>query len=86
MVHAAMAAYKSGMEKEAQAMIDALTIEYPEHSLILYGQGQLAVLKGEVDAALVAFKASMDERLRIRIPCLSRSVSTTYYKDLRITR
>jgi tetratricopeptide (TPR) repeat protein len=60
MVHAAMASYKSGMEDKAQAMIDALTIEYPEHSLILYGQGQLAVLKGEVDAALVAFKASME--------------------------
>ena len=60
MVHAAMASYKSGMEDKAQAMIDALTTEYPEHSLILYGQGQLAVLKGEVDAALVAFKASIE--------------------------
>ena len=59
MVHAAMAAYKSGMEDEAQAMIDTLTTEYPEHSLILYGQGQLAMLKGEVDTALAAFKASM---------------------------
>ena len=60
MVHAAMASYKSGMEDKAQAMIDALATEYPEHSLILYGQGQLAVLKGEVDAALIAFKASME--------------------------
>ena len=58
-VHAAMAAYKSGMEEEAQAKIDALTTEYPEHSLILYGQGQLAMLKGEVDTGLAAFKASM---------------------------
>ncbi len=59
MVHAAMAAYKSGMEEEAQAKIDVLTTEYPEHSLILYGQGQLAMLKGEVDTGLAAFKASM---------------------------
>ena len=60
-VHAAMAAYKSGMEDEAQATVDTLAIEYPEHPLILYGQGQLAMLKGEADTALVAFKASMDK-------------------------
>ncbi len=60
-VHAAMAAYKSGMEDEAQATIEALTAEYPEHALILYGQGQLAMLKGEVDATLAAFNASMKQ-------------------------
>ena len=60
-VHAAMAAYKSGMVDEAQAMIETLTAEYPEHSLILYGQGQLAMLKGEVDAVLAAFKASIEK-------------------------
>ena len=58
-VHAAMATYKRGMEDEAAAMIDALATEDPEHSLILYGQGQLAILKGEVDNALAAFEASM---------------------------
>ena len=61
MVHAAMATYKSGMEDKAQAIIDTLISEYPEHALILYGQGQLAMLKGEVDAALFAFKASMEK-------------------------
>ena len=60
-VHAAMAAYKSGMEDKAQAMIDALTTEYPEHSLILYGQGQLAMLEGDVDSALAAFGAAMEK-------------------------
>ena len=60
-VHAAMAAYKSGMENKAQAMIETLTTEYPEHSLTLYGRGQLAMLKGEVDAALAAFKASIEK-------------------------
>ena len=60
-VHAAMAAYKSGGEDEAQAMIDALTAEYPEHALILYGQGQLAMLKGEVAVALATFKSSMEK-------------------------
>ena len=60
-VHAAMATYKSGMEDEAEAMIDALAAQDPEHSLILYGQGQLAILKGEVDNALAAFEASMEK-------------------------
>ena len=60
-VHAAMAAYKSGMEDEAQTIIDTLAAEYPEHALIPYGQGQLAILKGEVDIALAAFEASMEK-------------------------
>ena len=61
MAHAAMATYKSGMEAEAQATIDALSTEYPDHPLALYGQGQLAILKGEVDTALAAFEASMEK-------------------------
>ena len=61
MVHAAMATYKSGMQDEAHAMIDALTTKYPEHALILYGRGQLAMIKGEVDAALAAFQASVEK-------------------------
>ena len=60
-VHAAMASYKSGMENEAQAIIDELAVEYPEHSLTLYGWGQLALLKGEEDTALTAFEASMEK-------------------------
>ena len=61
MVHAAMAAYKSGREDEAQTIVDTLAVEYPEHSLILYGQGQLAILKGEIDSGLAAFEASMEK-------------------------
>ena len=60
-VHAAMAAYKSGMEDEAQTIIDTLAAEYPEHSLTLYGRGQLAMLKGEEDTAFAAFEASMEK-------------------------
>ena len=60
-VHAAMAAYKSGMETEAQTIIDTLATEYPEHSLTLYGQGQLAILKGERETALTAFEMSMEK-------------------------
>ena len=59
-VHAAMAAYNSGMKNEAQAAIDALTVEYPDHSLTLYGRGQLALLGGEEEVGLAAFAASME--------------------------
>ena len=60
-VHAAMAAHKGEMKDEAQVIIDTLAAEYPGHSLIFYGQGQLAILKGEVDAALAAFETSMEK-------------------------
>ncbi|MCZ6677266.1 MAG: tetratricopeptide repeat protein, partial [Candidatus Poribacteria bacterium] len=57
----AMAAYKNQMEDQAQALIDALAAEYPEHPLIPYGRGQLALLKGDADTAIAAFKASMEK-------------------------
>ena len=60
-VHAAMASYNSGMKSEAQAAIDALAVEYPDHSLTLYGRGQLALLSGEEAAGLAAFAASMEK-------------------------
>ncbi len=60
-VHAAMAAYKSGMEDKAQEILDALAAEYVDHPLIPYGQGQLALFKGNADAAIAAFKASMEK-------------------------
>lgn len=60
-VHAAMASYSSGMKSEAQAAIDALAVEYPDHSLTLYGRGQLALLSGEEAAGLAAFAASMEK-------------------------
>ena len=60
-VHAAMASYNSGMKNEAQAMIDMLALESPDHSLTLYGRGQLALLRGEENAGLAAFEASMEK-------------------------
>ena len=60
-VHAAMAFYKSGMEDNAQEILDTLVAEYPDHALVPYGKGQLALLKGDTDAAIAAFKASMEK-------------------------
>ena len=60
-VHAAMAYYKSGMEDKGQEIFDTLAVEYPDHALIPYGNGQLALLKGDTDAAIAEFKASMEK-------------------------
>ena len=60
-VHAAMAAYKGGMADKAQEIIDTLVSKYPDHPLISYGNGQLDSLKGNVDAAITSFKASIEK-------------------------
>ena len=60
-VHAAMAAYKGEMADKAQEILDTLASEYPNHPLIPYGHGQLAALKGDMDAATAAFKASIEQ-------------------------
>ena len=60
-VHTAMAFYKSGMEDRGQEIFDTLATEYPDHPLTSYGNGQLALLKGDTDTAIAAFKASMEK-------------------------
>ena len=60
-VHAAMAAYKGGMVDKAREILDTLTSEYPNHPLIPYGHGQLALLKGDMDTAITAFTASIEQ-------------------------
>ncbi|MBI1925247.1 tetratricopeptide repeat protein [Candidatus Poribacteria bacterium] len=60
-VHAAMATFKLGDANRAQEAMDALAAEYPDHALIPYGRGQLALLKGDKDAAIADFKASMEK-------------------------
>ena len=60
-VHAAMAYYKNGMEDNAKETLDTLATEYPDHALVPYGKGQLALLKGDTDTAIAEFKASMEK-------------------------
>ena len=60
-VHAAMAFYKNGMEDNAQEILDTLVVEYPDHPLIPYGNGQMALLKGNTDTAIAEFKASIEK-------------------------
>ena len=60
-IHQAMAEHQNGESVQAQAQIDALTAEYPNHPLIPYGHGQMALLKGDVEAAISAFKIAMEK-------------------------
>ena len=60
-VHAAMAAYKGEMADQAQEILDTLASEYPNHPLIPYGHGQLAALKGDMETATTALKASIEQ-------------------------
>ena len=60
-VHAAMAFYKSGMEDNAQETLNTLAAEYPDHALISYGNGQLALLKGDADTAIAEFRSSIEK-------------------------
>ena len=60
-IHAAMAAHKDGMADRAKEGIDAIAAEFPEHALIAYGRGQLALLEGDADAAVAAFKESIEK-------------------------
>ena len=56
-----LADYQSGGSVQPQERIDALAAEYPNHPLIPYGHGQMALLKGDVEAAISAFKIAIEK-------------------------
>ena len=47
--------------EDAQKMIDELAAEYPEHALIPYGKGELALLNGDSETAVAEFKAAIEK-------------------------
>ena len=59
-IHAAMADYQNGDSVQAQERIDALTAEHPNHPLIAYGRGQMALLKGDVETAIATFETTIE--------------------------
>lgn len=58
---AARATHHLNKAEDAQKMIDELAVEYPEHALIPYGRGELALLNGDTEIAVVEFKASIEQ-------------------------
>ena len=61
MIRTAMAAYKLGQEDKAQETMDALAKEYADHPLVPYGSGEIALLKGDGDTAVAAFKEAIEK-------------------------
>ena len=47
--------------EDAQKIIDELAAEYPEHALIPYGKGELALLNGDSETAVAEFKAAIEK-------------------------
>ena len=60
-IHAAMADYQNGGSVQAQEQIDALADEHPDHPLIAYGRGQMALLKGDVETAIAIFETTIEK-------------------------
>ena len=68
---ASRATYQLNKLEDAQKMIDELAVEYPDHALIPYGRGELALLKGDGETAIAEFKASIEKNLLSDIPVLA---------------
>lgn len=60
-IHAAMADYQNGGSIQAQERIDVLAAEHPNHPLIAYGRGQMALLKGDVETGITIFETTIEK-------------------------
>ena len=70
-VLAARATHQRDKPEDAQQIIDELATEYPEHALIPYGRGELALLSGDTETAVVQFKASIEKNQNSDIPVIA---------------
>ena len=68
---AARATYHLKKLEDAQKMIDELAVEYPEHALIPYGRGELALLDGDAETAVAEFKTSIEKNPLSDIPLMA---------------
>ena len=68
---AAISIFKQGREENAKALIGTLTSEYPDHTLLPYAKGEIALLKGDEKAAVDAFKEAIEKDPRSDIPVIA---------------
>lgn len=68
---AALSIFKQGREEDAQKLIDTLTNEYPDHTLLPYAKGEIALLKGDENVAVDAFKEAIEKDPRSDIPVIA---------------
>lgn len=70
-VLAARATFQLKGVEAAQEMIGELAAEYPEHALIPYGRGEIALLNGDAETAIAAFKESIEKAPLSDIPLIA---------------
>lgn len=58
---AARATHKRGKPEDAQQMLSELATEYPDHALIHYGKGELALLNDDTETAVAEFKTAIEK-------------------------
>ena len=58
---AVRATHQRGKSEEALQMIDELAAEYPDHALIHYGKGELALLNDDAETAVTEFKLAIEK-------------------------
>ena len=68
---AARASHHLNKAEDAQKMIDELAAEYPDHALIPYGRGELALLNDDKETAVAEFKASIEKNPLSDIPLIA---------------
>ncbi len=68
---AVLSIFKQGREADAQTLLDTLAGEYPEHPLLPYAKGEIALLKGDEKVAIDAFKEAMEKDPRSDIPVIA---------------
>ncbi len=68
---AARATFQLKGVEAAQEMIDELAAEYPEHALIPYGRGEIAMLNSDAETAVAAFKESIEKAPLSDIPLIA---------------
>ncbi|RKU06332.1 hypothetical protein C6503_25895 [Candidatus Poribacteria bacterium] len=68
---AARATYQLKKPEEARKIVDELATEYPEHALIPYGRGELALLSGDTETAVAEFKAAIEKNPHSDIPVIA---------------
>ena len=67
---AAIAIFKQGREADSQTLLDTLTGQYPDHPLLPYAKGEIALLKGDEKVAIDAFKEAIEKNPRSDIPVI----------------
>ena len=60
-IRTAMASHKLGQEDQARKLMEEVAAKFPDHALLPYGQGEIALIKGDADTAIESFKKAIEK-------------------------